>query len=221
MNFVGHLAIARRHGDEPTYWLGAMLPDFASMAGVRLAPSSVRDGAVAALVHGVAHHHAVDDVFHATAEFVGLTRLGVDALISRGIPRGAARAVAHIGVELLLDGELDPSGGLTDDYLAALRSGESGLLSAYAGASAEPLEAVRLRLVQHGYPKEYAAPREVARYVVGILARRPSLAVPSAGVAHVADVLAELKGPARAALPAIVAAVHAGLAGRAHSHNER
>lgn len=59
VNFFGHAAVATWSSDEAGVALGAMLPDFQSMSGARMASSP--DAGVAAEVE---LHHRTDAVFH-------------------------------------------------------------------------------------------------------------------------------------------------------------
>ncbi len=103
MNFFGHALIAQR--DEATrgpvraeFVLGAMLPDFASMLRTRLPLASLD-----ALEAGLSFHHRTDDAFHGSQSFLEFSGQAFSFLSDRGVSRGTARAVAHVGVELLLD----------------------------------------------------------------------------------------------------------------------
>src|ERR1051325_9448351 len=110
VNFVGHIAAGLRVGDDrqPTAFLvGTALPDFASMARTRLRPAN------GSLAEGIALHHAIDHAFHAHDWFLDAERDVRDSLRADGLPDGAARACAHVGPELLLDGAL-----LDDDAVA-------------------------------------------------------------------------------------------------------
>ncbi len=99
MNFLAHALLAHRDRPEPHFALGAMLPDLAPMAGVRprRAPSRAIDA-------GLAHHHAIDAAFHGAPAFVGLCERHGASMRAAGLSRGAARALAHVGAEMLLDG---------------------------------------------------------------------------------------------------------------------
>ena len=79
-----------------------MLPDFATMSGARLAEA--HDDAGVTL--GIALHHRTDGAFHHLPPVLALMRELDDRLERAGCARGPRRAVAHIGVELLLDGVL-------------------------------------------------------------------------------------------------------------------
>jgi hypothetical protein len=103
VNFVGHIAAGLRAGgdlEKPLFLVGTALPDFASMARTRLARAN------GALGDGIATHHAADHAFHAQRWFIDLERDLRASLSQHGLPDGAARACAHVGPELLLDGAL-------------------------------------------------------------------------------------------------------------------
>src|SRR5688572_23166915 len=108
MNFFGHAALAAGHfsarspqlpgTDLALLCAGAMLPDFISM--LRLGRPAVLDEQVA---RGVSFHHLTDHAFHELDSFLRLSREAFAWLSEQRVPRGPARAVAHIGVEMLLD----------------------------------------------------------------------------------------------------------------------
>lgn len=173
MNFVGHAHVALAVRDEPAFVLGAMLPDFASMCGARLV-APTHDGIAA----GVALHHRTDEAFHACAEFVRLCAATSASLEARGIAWGAARAVAHVGIELLLDGLLLDDAATRDGYLRAVAAlADPALSIEVSGRGAARWPAVRERAIVHGLPDAYRDPREVADRLIRILAPRPRLAV--------------------------------------------
>lgn len=119
MNFNAHVLVAQLV--EDTEWpetastdaagevtsgrligLGSTLPDLASIAGCRL----VNDPEDGHLRRGVDLHHATDKAFHRHEWFLDRQRELFDHLDDRGLGRGAARACAHVGIELLIDGYL-------------------------------------------------------------------------------------------------------------------
>jgi hypothetical protein len=127
VNFIGHATVALWFCEDPTwrargpasfseFVLGAMLPDLAAMARLKL-PARIPAGPLA---EGVALHHRTDGAFHGDPSFVGLTHQTLDLLTSHGVARGPARGVAHVGVELLLDGELLRIPAVVEVYQAAL-----------------------------------------------------------------------------------------------------
>ena len=119
MNFFGHAALAASHFSErepleahqlPTLCLGAMLPDFIGM--LRLGRPTVHD---LVLARGVAFHHGTDEVFHELPGFQRLSRQAFSWLLERDMPRGPARAVAHMGIEMLLDEVMASDGSARDE----------------------------------------------------------------------------------------------------------
>ncbi|HKE14890.1 MAG TPA: hypothetical protein VKB80_08510 [Kofleriaceae bacterium] len=184
MNFFGHALVASWRSGEPAFALGAMLPDFASMCGMRL-EAALHDEAAA----GVACHHATDRVFHRLEPFARAVADISRRLIARGVARGPARGVAHVGFELCLDGELLDEGGAAAAYRDALAAGgEAGVEGALRWSAPDgPARWRQLcaRLAAHGLPVEYRDPARVAERVERILARRPLLALSPAGAAIV------------------------------------
>ena len=116
MNFFSHAIVATRRSEDPRWILGSMLPDFVSMAGLRLA-SVTGD---TPLERGVAFHHTCDDAFHSAPIFVDLMEQAREELELEGLDSGPAMAIGHVGVELLLDGHLVEQGGVTPGYRAAM-----------------------------------------------------------------------------------------------------
>lgn len=189
MNFIGHLLVAGWQREDPSFGLGAMLPDFASMAGIR--PPPVQHLAVAA---GVALHHRTDNVFHASPTFVELSRDVFHQLVEAGVERGPARAVAHIGVELLIDGALlqrEPDLGRA--YLSALSAFEALPSDALAAHDRAPLQRVQQRLSHYGIPYDYQRPELVTARLISILQRRPRLALSTSSAAVVGLRMPDLK----------------------------
>lgn len=174
MNFFGHAHVAIARTDAAPFVLGAMLPDFASMSGARLAPIEHPE-----LAAGVALHHRTDDAFHTAPAFVRLCERWGGELDARGLSWGAARAVAHVGTEMLLDGFLLDDAPTRDAYLRALAAIEEPLRSSVrvSGAGAERFPAVLDRIRAHGLPDFYRDPIAVADRLIRILASRPRLAV--------------------------------------------
>lgn len=210
MNFIGHAAVAIWTRADPGYVLGSMLPDFAGMAGVRMA-SPLSSGVTPALAAGVALHHRTDEVFHAAPAFVALQQSTLDTLSAQGVPRGSARAVGHIGVELLIDGELLADRALAEAYLHAIEA-EVAMEGVFPTDEARQRYALlRTRLRQHGVPYDYRDPDAVLRRLHYILASRPRLAIAPEFAPHVRQLLPELQRDVRAALPALLASVQSGL----------
>jgi hypothetical protein len=188
VNFFGHAVLAAGDHEDPAFVWGAMLPDFASLSGVR---PEVVDPTVAA---GVAHHHRADAAFHAAAPFQRLLADGVRSLRESAVSRGSARGAAHVGIELFLDGILVDE-RRRGTFLRALDLGarRADALRFADGAAAERWWRVQARLRENDPLDGYRRAGFVCDRVIGALARRPRLA---------------LDGPAEAALRRILPAVH-------------
>ncbi len=105
MNFGAHVCVVDRldhHDPAELVGLGATLPDLAAMGRYRLRRPSGNEGIDA----GVTLHYRTDDVFHSHRLFLQWQRTVGAALVGSDLSRGASRAVAHIGPEILLDGVL-------------------------------------------------------------------------------------------------------------------
>lgn len=187
MNFFGHAVVAGWFESEPHFVLGSMLPDFATMSGTRL--SGVADPRVAA---GVALHLRTDDAFHAAPAFLTLCAAAHRALEERGVGWGTARAVAHVGTELLLDGvllarhasepyvdALDAAHALRDNDPQAITFRDQGL----------GFGMLLARLRDAGPPHAYQQPERVAEFLERALARRPRLCFQSGDRERVAEAM--------------------------------
>lgn len=201
MNFFGHAAVASWSAPgahpAPGVVLGAMLPDFATMCRGRI--EAADDDAV---TRGIALHHATDAVFHQLPVVTGLMR-DLDAQLDhRGCARGPRRAVAHIGVELLLDGVLVGEPAYRAAYL-------SGLAHDPALAWRDPDDAPRFaillaRLRAHGVPDDLRMPEAITTRVHRILAHRPLLAPSPDDLRAIRGALAAFKPRVDVAAEAIV-----------------
>ena len=206
MNFVGHIATGLRAGDgngDAAFLVGTALPDFAAMGRFRLhhAPA---DGA---LGRGIALHHATDHAFHADPWFLALEASLRAALARDGLPDGAARACAHVGPELLLDGSLLDDGAVTEAVGAVYEriAAPPGDVVALApdGTRARwraHLEGVATRLDPHSYRDADV----IARRLHAITSRRPRLAFDESLVGAVAEQMAAVQAPVGAAAPAVL-----------------
>lgn len=197
MNVHGHLEVAARCGADPATQVGAALPDLAAMLRVRL------DHAVmpSALRAGVALHHRTDGVFHdhpvVRAEMARLS----EAVRACGIGRGPARAIGHVGYELLLDATVR-----RDRLAAALDVVDEDLVHRVLG---EPPQWHTLRGHLTGGASRHDAPAWVAERLFHILDRRPRLRFPAEHVPAVAAALAERAPSIHAHAPQVVADVSA------------
>jgi hypothetical protein len=89
--------------------------------------------------------------------------------------------VAHVGIELLLDGELVANEAPCAEYLEALALAREDRLGAgirfRRPEHAARFQHVRARLEEWGVPDGYADPAFVAERVIGALRNRPRLAL--------------------------------------------
>jgi len=169
VNFFGHAAVASWSAPAAGVVLGAMLPDLATMCGGRIA--SAGDPDVAA---GIALHHASDAAFHGLPVVLALMRELDQLLDERRCARGPRRAVAHVGVELLLDGTLTDEPAYRAAYLRGLAHDTA---VDWRDPGAAPRFAIVLdRLRARGVPDDLRVPEVVATRLHRILAPRPLLA---------------------------------------------
>lgn len=201
MNFFGHAAMAERFSKEPAFVLGAMLPDFSSMLRLR-SPGSTHEG----VARGIAFHHATDDAFHELAVFRQLCAEAMRFLAERGVARGTRRAVAHVGVELLLDVELAADGAAREAYLAGLRAArDPDIVASLSWPADQQGRLVRLaaRLEERSDGAKPTTAVMVER-LVRTLSDRPRLAIADAARPHVADWVELCRARVVASTPALV-----------------
>jgi acyl carrier protein phosphodiesterase len=189
MNFFGHATVASMQGDEPRFLLGAMLPDFSSMTMTRF--EAVLDEALA---RGVELHHETDRLFHAAPAFRAACASALAELEPRAVTRATARAVGHVGSELLLDGLLSVDARARSAYADALRVAldervERSITWKSEG-DAERLRALFVRLRAAPLPEGYRDLDFVCDRLARILAPRPRLAMQPADHAPVRTWLA-------------------------------
>ncbi len=174
MNFFGHAAVASWSSGEPGFVLGAMLPDFFSM--IRARPLEIDSDTLA---EGVRFHHRTDSVFHDSVTFLRLSSGARSELSEQGLRRGSARAVAHIGVEILLDGWLASDARARSAYREALGAHPSFAPHLVWRTAAEKtsLGGLLRALEDRGVSREHAKPEIVTLRIERALAPRPRLAL--------------------------------------------
>ena len=209
MNYFGHAFVASRSADSPVAVLGAMLPDFAAMLRTRIA--ALEDAELRA---GAELHHRTDAAFHRLDGFRRLYLGGARDLEARGLGRGAARGAAHVGVELLLDGELLDRPRAEDAYLLALEAAsQPRLVRAIRWRSdgdGPRWEGLRDRLREAGTPRGYRDPERVAEGVRRALHGRRRLQLGAEDEPGVLAWLRDVQPRVRAETPRILAALRAG-----------
>ena len=202
MNVLGHTQVALATGrDDPAFVLGAVLPDLASMAGVRVASRSALPGA---LGEGVGCHIRADEAFHADMRFRAGSGDLRRAVAGRGLASGPARAVGHAGWELMLDGTL--VGGETERaFHTAVRAAGDAAAAALAPPDQARWADFLARFATAGPRLRYDEPRWVAERLHAMLSRRPRLRLPADQVDAVADELASHARAVEAVAPAVLA----------------
>jgi len=174
VNFFGHAAAARHVDDDPAFLLGAMAPDLLPMCGAIAAEPTC-----AKVRAGQAHHVVADARFHGTQAFTTLTAWAARTLIEAGVSRGPARGAAHVAIELFLDGVLAEDGAACAAYrrsLAEADAAQSPFLWA-DDSSRGRWRALVVRLRAGTVPDDYREADFVADRVIGVLGRRPRLAL--------------------------------------------
>jgi hypothetical protein len=210
LNFFGHAAVASWHETEPRFVLGAMLPDFATM--IRARPPTALDPDLA---RGIALHHATDAVFHDSASFRELGAWAFEQLCAQGLARGPARAAAHVGIEILIDGVLAVDGAARRAYLDAIalaRRLDPDRVRWQRSADGQRFSELVSALDARGVSRAHGTPAVVALRVERTLAGRPRLALAGSEIALVA-VWAERAKPVVIARSAqLIAELRLGLA---------
>lgn len=170
MNFFGHAVVAGWADAEAGAVLGSMLPDFESMVRVRVV--EVRDSDIQ---RGVDLHHRTDEAFHRTPTFLSLCAEALTELTARGVRRGTARAVAHVGTELFLDGWLAQNDAHARTYAKGLYPELTPQLE--WEDRGEAFTKLHRRLTTWGPPLDYREPLFVFQRLHDALRLRPRLAV--------------------------------------------
>jgi len=217
LNFFAHACVARHFDPEPRFVLGSMLPDLATMVASRHWTSN--DERVTA---GARNHHRADSVFHDHPVFVQMCAQARDALRSDGLARGPTLAVAHVGIELLIDGEL----AVDREAVAAFEQSlvvadDPSLVQWGEHASTANYQTLVRRLRSSALPTAYRDVEAVAPQLQRMLARRPRLAMAESDVPIVARWLARVQPEVARHARDIVHAVIAGVEQPAPSPSSR
>ncbi len=189
MNLIGHVLAAARAHEAPRVLFGAMLPDLAHIAGLTLLRPTCAD-----VVLGIQHHRAVDSIFHELPRFAALRRELRALLTARGVSKGPREAVAHAGVELLLDGAYIREEDASRAYVAAAGAARALEPEEAGWPSREGYIVLVGRLTDPTLPAHYADVDRVTDMLVRVLARRPRLRASEAEADAIRDELHEIQG---------------------------
>lgn len=182
-----------------------MLPDFATMSGTRLAAPTD-----AGIARGIDLHHATDAAFHHLPSVLALMRELDERLAAGGCARGPRRAVAHIGVELLLDGVLVDEPVYRDAYASALEHDTSGIR--FREDDDPPrFTALHTRLRSYGVPDDLRKPDSIVHRLQRMLAHRPLLAPSAADLSAIRTALDDYKPRVDVAADTVIRALRAAL----------
>lgn len=131
----------------------------------------------AVLQSGVTLHHRTDEAFHGHPWFTERVRSLRAALEAQGIERGPARAIAHVGPEMLLDGALLPANLVAVDATFVALRRHRVHLAPWTERTVD-WEAHLDRLIAQGLPTDYGDATAVGHRLVRILSHRPRLELP-------------------------------------------
>jgi len=207
VNFFGHAAVASWASVSPVppgVVLGAMLPDFATMCGGRIDAADQAD-----VTDGIALHHATDAVFHQLPVVTGLMRELDEQLVRGQCARGPRRAVAHIGVELLLDGTLTDDPAYRATYLSGLW--HQPVLRWRDPETGPRFDQLLERLRAYGVPDDLRLPESIVTRLHRILAHRPLLAPSPDDLRAIAAALVAFKPRIDVAADTVMRAMRAAL----------
>ena len=204
VNYFGHAAVASWRQARGGLPLGAMLPDFSTMCGARVTGSDDED-----VAQGIALHHATDAAFHTAPVVLGLMRELDQRLERGGCAKGPRRAVAHIGVELLLDGVLVENDEYRDAYTLGIEY-DAPISWRNEGDGAR-FSVLLDRLRDHGVPDDLKKPESIVFRLSRMLANRPLLAPSSTDLTVITIALIEHKPRVQIAAEAVLRMVRATL----------
>lgn len=163
---------------------------------------------LAALSAGVSFHHRTDDAFHGSHSFLEFSRQASSFLSERGVSRGTARAVAHVGVELILDGAFARESGVNEAYLSAIDCAAServhGFIRWHASDAHERFQHLCHNLRLRGRFQETPESELVAQRLQRILADRPRLAVDDRSLLVVLDWIESARSKITAGAPQLL-----------------
>lgn len=212
MNYFGHACLALERSADARFVLGAMLPDLASMLR---APCPASPDAV--LSAGLAFHHATDAVFHQTKIFTHLNQEARSLLRDAGMRHGPARAVAHVGTEMLLDAVLIERPSYRDGYLEALTRAPLAAVTWRDENTSHNFITLAAHLEARGTDAHSADPERLVFRLSRALAGRARLELTSAELPLLADFGEAFAGRVASVAEPLLLEVRKGLEERAAS----
>jgi hypothetical protein len=169
-----------------------MLPDFVSLLGVR--PPRPHHPEIEA---GCDLHHATDSAFHALPTFREACRTQMGRLRLLGFDRGPSTAMAHIGIEFLLDDALAADEPSRELFRSSLLSATPEVLARHLhwerAEDATRFEALRCRLLEVEHPRTGLEPSQIAMRIFRTLRERRRLAIRSEQIPEVTQWVASLQ----------------------------
>ena len=208
VNYFGHAAVASWSAPPASGGgtiLGAMLPDFESMTGARVA--STTDEAVQA---GIDVHHATDAAFHKLPAATALMRELDERHAAAGCARGPRLAVAHVGVELLLDGILVGDASYADAFTRGLAH-EPAEITWRDDGDDRRFAALVSRMRAYGVPYDLRRIDAIVHRLSRILGHRPLLAPSPDDLRAIASALADHRPRVEVAADTVLRGVRAAL----------
>lgn len=152
-------------------------------------------------------------MFHRLPVVVALMRELDERLERAGCARGPRRAVAHIGVELLLDGVLVGDTAYRESYLAGLAHDAAGVRWRDPGDDAR-FAVLLARLRSYGVPDDLRRADDIAARLQRMLAHRPLLAPSASDLVAIRSSLAAHQPRVEVAADTVLRALRAGLTDR-------
>ncbi len=216
VNLVGHVAVTLGDGPAPSsdFLVGCMLPDLATIARVRVTRPDGEMG------RGVGYHHECDAAFHDSPWFLQHNVRLRDELLGEGVDRGAARACAHAGLEMLLDGAL-----VDDEYVQSHVRGALDTLDDHAESLAglaaehdrERWVATVRRIARALDTSGYADPASITMRLQRMTAGRRRIELRADQAAAVTTVLADAQPAVLTAAPGVLDSVRRRVTRRGHT----
>jgi hypothetical protein len=177
LNFFSHVAVVAKFTQDEGIAFGSMFPDFASLLGIKV-PTTQNT----AILVGYELHHLTDKAFHELSAFREACHEETSKLRRFGFDRGPALAIAHVGLEFLLDCALARDEESVYLFERSLSWASPDCLNAqFCGFSDENtvrFEHLRQRLLTVGPPMDAPKPIVIAERILRTLERRPKLAPP-------------------------------------------